>query len=287
MKRFFSIIVLLGPLTYFCISCNPAPEGFPTETALAQPTDTLAPSKTPEPTMTPIPTSTPTKTPIPTATLNATATGYAATHEAIAMTQRAKQTAAALVAEKTQQAEEAAWATLVEAGFITMTKGRLHDVDDFEETWAQRDWYRWWSFGYNLADFVVMTHVDWKSAPSDRTAFGGCDFVIRIKDRDNHLLVLLEVDGSAELGQMTPAGYDFLVYGNPKPGSTEKEGSADFTVVAEGGRISAFVNGERAFRQAVARTAAGDMGYTILSGTNKDYGTYCKFTSTHVWELEK
>jgi len=131
---------------------------------------------------------------------------------------------------------------------------------------------------------VIITHIDMKFA---LTAAGGCGFVFRIKDSDNHLLVLLDVDGTSELGQMTPDGYDYLTYGNPKPGSTEKEGSADFVVVAEGGRISAFVNGERAFREAVARTNAGDMGYTILSGTNKDYGTYCWFTNTRVWELKK
>jgi hypothetical protein len=285
MKRFCWILVFFCTLAVFSLSCNSAPKDAPTEVALAQPTATIVPTSTPEPTNTA--TSTPTETPIPTATPNASGTAQAATMQAVVVTQHAEQTAAAAAAQQTQQAEEALWAKLVEDGYITVPKGRLHTVDDFEQSWAQRDWYQWWSFSYNLADFVIMTHIDWKSAPSDRTAYGGCGFVIRIKDNNNHLLVLLDVDGSAELGQMTPAGYDYLTYGNPKPGSTEKEGSADFVVVAEGGRISAFVNGERAFREAVARTAAGDMGYTILSGTNKDYGTNWKFTITRVWELKK
>jgi len=53
--------------------------------------------------------------------------------QAVVVTQHAEQTAAAAAAQQTQQAEDDLWAKLVEDGYITMPKGRLHTVDDFEE----------------------------------------------------------------------------------------------------------------------------------------------------------
>jgi len=288
MKRFCLLIFLFAALVVFSLSCNSSPQAVSTEVALAQPTATLPPTSTPEPTATPIPTSTPTETPVPTATPNRTTTAQAATMEAVVVTQYAEQTAAAAVAQQTEQAEAALWEKMVEEGSLTQTKGRLHTVDDFDESWAQRNWYSWWSFGYDLADFVLMTHIDWKSTQSDKTAFGGCGFVFRIKDNDNHLLVLVYVNGSAGLGQMTPYGYETITTGNPLlQTDSEKEGSADFVIVADKEIITAYINGEKAFRKLVARTNSGDMGYTILSGTNKDYGTNCKFSNTRIWELKK
>jgi hypothetical protein len=286
MKHYCLIVFQLASLAVFSLSCSSAPKAVPTEVVLAQPTATLDPTSTPEPTFT----STPTETPIPTTTPNASATAQAATMEAVVVKQYAEKTAAAAAAKQTQQAEADLWAKLVDDGSITMTKGRLHTLDDFEESWAQRNWYRWWSFGYNLADFVLMTHVDWKSAPSDKTAVGGCGFVFRVQDENHHLLIIQFIDQTAGLGQMTSSGFEFQrkPWVNPDlKKSAEKEGSSDFLVAAEKEAVTVYINGVKAYRWYVARTTPGDIGYTIISGTNKDYGTYCNFTDTRVWELKK
>lgn len=286
MKRFCVSFVLCAFLSVFGFSCNTP------QTADLSPVDQATPSATltPLPTDTPAPTATNTLTPTasntPTSTPNATSTVMAATKEAVVEQQHIELTQAFLSAQRTQQAEDELWSKIAADSKMTLSKGRLYTVDDFEENWAQRNWYRWWWFDYNLADFVIMTHIDWESAPSDKTAYGGCGFVFRIKDESNHLLVLLSVFGTAGLGQMTPSGFEYLAWDRKLDINTEREGSADFVVVVEKEIITAYVNGEQSFRKLVARTNSGDIGYTIISGTNADFGTNCKFTNTRIWELE-
>ncbi len=262
---------------------------FATQTASA-PTDT----STPKPTETPTATLVPTETSTPTATPDVSATAAAATSAARQATQQANQTATAVAAAATQKAEDDFWAQMVSDGSITYTRGELFDVDDFEESWAQRDWYTWWWFGYNLSDFVISTHIQWE-IPEDSAFYdGGCGFVIRLKDENTHLVVFLNPRGDAELGAMSTSGFqyqgthwqnpDLPSFANVTPATT---GSADFTVVAEKEFVTVYVDGVRYYQWYVALTNSGDIGYTIVSGTNKDFGTYCNFSNTRIWELVK
>jgi hypothetical protein len=207
--------------------------------------------------------------------------------EAIIATQHAEQTAEAVSAQATQQAVDDLWALMVSDGSITYSRGALYTVDDFEQSWAQRNWYRWWSFGYDLSDFVLMTHIDWEY-PQDAVDEGGCGFVFRIKDESNHLLIYLTTHNSVSVGAMTPSGYmtsDVRWYTPHVETITAHNGGADFMVAAQGEIITAYLNGERTGQWYVARTRQGDIGYTILSGTNADTGTSCSFTDTRIWEL--
>jgi hypothetical protein len=288
----FLICILLGA----CGSPQTAQEVTPTQDVASIAATQTA--QVPTATSTSVPTATsppiPTATLVPTATPNQTATVMAGTQEASLSTQQARQTATAVSAQSTQQAEDDMWAQMVQDGSITYNKGVLYTVDDFEQSWAQRNWYQWWSFGYNLSDFVVMTHIDWQIPEGGTFGTGGCGFAIRIKDNDNHLVLFLTPQSSASLGAMTRSGFRYQSYhwqnpNNPNlsniaPATT---GSADFTVVAEKEFVSAYLNGERIYQWYVALTSPGDMGYTIVSGTNKDFGIDCKFTNTRVWELKK
>ena len=140
---------------------------------------------------------------------------------------------------------------------------------------------------------MISTHIDWETAEAS-FGNGGCGFAIRIADNNKHLVAFLTPNGGAELGAMTSSGYqaqgvrwknpDLLNLLTVNPPSS---GSADFTLVAEKDFVTAYVNGQRIYQWYVALTSPGDIGYTILSGTNKDFGTYCKFTNTQIWELVK
>ncbi len=249
-------------------------------------------TSTPPPTATS--TATPTATLVPTATPNLTATMVAATQEARVATQQAGQTATAVSAQATQQAEDKLWAQLEQDGSITYSKGALYEIDDFEESWAQRSWYRWWWFGYRFSDFVIKTHIEWEIPEDSAFGAGGCGFAIRIKDDDNHLIIFLTPKGSASLGAMSINGFQYQSFhwqnpDNPNYATVplETTGSADLIVIAEKEFVTAYINGEKVYQWYVALTSQGDIGYTIVSGTNKDFGISCKFTDTRIWELEK
>ena len=252
----------------------------PTSTATPQPTATA--------------TSTPTATLVPTATPKLTATMVAATQEARLATQQAGGTATAVSALATQQAEDLLWAQLEQDGSITYSKGSLYEIDDFEESWAQRSWYRWWWSGYRFSDFVVMTHIDWEIPEDAAFGTGGCGFAFRIKDENNHLIIFLTPKGSASLGAMTINGFQYQSFhwqnpDNPNFATIPQTtvGSADLIVVVEKEFVTAYINGEKIYQWYVALTDQGDVGYTIVSGTNKDFGISCKFTNTRIWGLEQ
>ena len=301
MKTRTKIIIATWLIALILSACGPsqaekdaqltqiAAYGFATQTALA-PTSTSTPEPTATATLTP--TATPTPTASPTNTPNAVLTDEAATMEAIMAKGNVEATAKAVSIQETQQAEDALWTKLANDGSITMKKGDLNTVDDFEESWAQRGWYQWWWFGYEMSNFVIKTHIDWRIPPDSFSDISGCGFVLRLEDENNHLVLVLTPSSSAFLGQMTPNGFQNLnakgVWINPDWEPTQGEtGSADFMVVAEQEEITAFINGVKSFRWVVARTNSGDIGYTIISGTNKDFGTSCKMTNTRIWELVK
>ncbi len=284
MQSFF-ICVVLSACTASQLVLAPAE----TPAVTLQPV-TESPPK-PSATFTPLPTATCTATATlaPTATPNLTSTSAAATRQASLATQQAEETAQAISVLATQQAEEDMWSKLVSDGTVTYSKGEQYSVDDFEESWAQRRWYRWWSFDYNLADFVLLTHIDWEY-PEGTTDEGGCGFVFRIKDEENHLVVFLTTHNSVQLGAMNPTGYQSQALrwsGTNLKSTNDTSGGADFVLVAQGEIITAYVNGEKSFQWVVARTNSGDMGYTIVSGTNAGTGTTCTFTNTKVWELDE
>ncbi len=268
-----------------------APAATPTQAATATalpPTSTY----TPEPTATA--TNTPTVTPTSTATPDAKATSAAATQAARSATQQANQTATAVSASATEQAIADVWTQLINDGSVTLTPGTVNSVDDFEQSWAQRGWYQWWNFDYNMSDFVIMTHVDWEIPENSNFGQGGCGFAVRIKDENSHLVIFLSPRGYPELGAMTYNGFSYQSYHwqNPEnpnfmtiaPATT---GSADFVIVAEKEFVTAYVDGVKIYQFYVSLTSPGDMGYTLVSGTNKDFGIYCKFTNTTVTELVK
>jgi hypothetical protein len=295
MKNIKRIIVSLLLVCIILTACGSnAPQATPTQdpAVLAATQTAQAPTatNTPEPTATS--TSTPTETPVPTETPDAKATSAAATQEAKAATQQANKTATAVSAQATQAAVDAVWAQLVADGTVTMNKGTEYPVDDFEQSWAQRNWYQWWSFDYTMADFVIMSHIEWEIPADSNFGVGGCGFAVRIKDENNHLVTFLSPRSNVSLGAMTPSGFQYQsfhwqnpdnpVYSSIPPALT---GSHDFIVVAEKDFVTAYIDGVKTFQWYVALTSPGDMGYTIVSGTNKDYGINCKFSNTTVWEL--
>ncbi|NTU54697.1 MAG: hypothetical protein HGA79_00425 [Anaerolineales bacterium] len=253
LNPLFSFFLVLAIVSLACGTAAPEPTSTP------EPTDTPAPTATVTATLTPTNTPRPSPTPRPTKTPN------------LAATERADEL----------NAEAQAYFDL---GYLETANGRFKEYDDFREEWAQLNWYQWWILSESTADFYMNAHFEWESAYQNADT-SGCGFVFAIQDNNDHyaafldrtrvLFLISNGSGTRELGRTRGTGR--VKFGNP--------GEADFTLIVKGHYAYVLVDevviGEYTLSQ--SQPVRGNLGLTILSGTNKDYGTRCEMTNLHAW----
>ena len=232
---------------------------------------TPAPTETPKPTLTPTKTATPTKTPKPTSTPRPTATPN-------------------LAATQKYEDYEAEIQSYVDAGYLSSTDGSIKEIDDFSYDWAQLGWYKWLQLGKNVSDFSMTAHFRWSSAYRNADE-SGCGFIFAINDGGHYALFLdrakvifLDADssyGSYALPVGKTRGTGRVKFDNPFEHPVE----ADFTLIVNDHTAYVLVNNEMIgqYTLSQSRILKGDVGLTVLSGTNKDYGTRCSMTDIHIF----
>ncbi len=175
---------------------------------------------------------------------------------------------------------------LYENGIITSTEGIYYQLPDFNESWAQINWYRWWRQGLILNHFVVRTNVEWESASNIANWFdSGCGFIFAKNGEEDYYGSFLALDGHVHtfrvknnIGAEIDSGY----YGRlDTPG-----GKAELMLAVDDYYMTFFVNGRKVARSYDRNLGEGMFGMTLHSGTNKDYGTRCQMKNIEVWELE-
>lgn len=235
-------------------ACSPLATPDPTSTATLQPTatNTVVPSKTPRPTSTPKPTRTP---------------NLAATQHMSAL-----------------QAEAQSY---FDQGYLASADGRFMEYDDFNEAWAQLGWYSWWTLEQNAKDFYMRAHFKWSSAYRSAD-LSGCGFAFAIQADNEHYAVFLDrskvyfVETAEYYRPFSPTrGTGRVNFGNPFDEPVE----ADFTLIVKGTTAYVLVDEELVgeYTLAQSKNLRGGLGLTLLSGTNKDFGTRCEMTDIHVW----
>lgn len=247
------LVILILVLNACSFSSTPAP------------TATPAATNTPEPTSTK--TATPTKTPLPTATPNMTAT-------------------------KRSEEWNAEIQGYFDEGYIGTTEGKYTRLDDFSEAWAQLNWYRSWIFEEAVGDFVFSGHFEWSSASKTPNPSGcGIMYAMRGKTRNDYKDYSVFLDRSELMYLRTEFG--FGKYVGKTRGTTkmklEEPLEADFTLIVYDHYSYVIVNGEVIAEYTLPQSdlIEGDFGVSILSGTNKGYGTRCEITEMRLWEPKK
>lgn len=168
---------------------------------------------------------------------------------------------------------------LVDSGVLLSANGTFYALEDFDHTWAQLGWYQWWGTDHSPENFAIAAHAEMTSA-SDRANWpdAGCGFVFAEKDNKNHNLAYLSMDGYVQIYGIRNGSWRFLAnkrYGNlPTPSS-----EADIALVVYNKRIIFFVNGQQVVSVIDKIMGSGDLNLTLLSGTNKDFGTRCRMTN--------
>lgn len=176
---------------------------------------------------------------------------------------------------------------LVEEGYLTEIEGTYHPLPDFDESWAQINYYDVWGTGFAPADFVISADIAWDSASDTANWFSsGCGFVFRVTEAGDHYLAFFAMDGHARFQRQVRGVYALL--GNGYYGKVDvPEGEASIMLVVEGSSFTFFVNGEKVHsRVDTALSSPGPLAYTLVSGTNKGYGTRCQMEQVELWVLD-
>lgn len=240
---------------------------------------------------------------------NDTSTAAASTAQAqVALTSEAAQATASMsnqlatgtagaatrIARATSTAAPMAGAVqrLVSEGYLTQGNGYFEPLLDFFREWAQINWYQWYPTGKAPADFVVRAEVVWQSASDKANWFNsGCGFVFRETPREgsdtalNHYLAYLGLDGVVYMSRQTNS--QFLELGQAKYGTVDvPEGRAHIMLAVQGDQFHFFVNDQHVLTRQDGALTAGNLNYTLLSGTNRDFGTRCEMTQVGLWWLQ-
>jgi hypothetical protein len=222
-------------------------------------------TSTPEPTLTI--TTTPTNTPRPSPTLRPTGTPN------VAATQHIEKRSAEIQ-------------SYYETGYLSSTEGQLVEVEDFRYEWAQLGWYNRLLFWESVDDFFLSAHFKWESA-LETSNVSGCGFIFGLQPNDDHYAVFLDRRQVYFLTTDHSLGYSKPVSPTRGTGRVKFEypAEADFTLIVDDVYAYVLVDGELKgeYTLAKSRPQRGDLALTVLSGTNKDYGTRCEMTDLHLW----
>jgi len=242
-----SVLILSPACSTFA---PPAPTG--TSTPMPTATNTVIPTKTSRPTSTPRPTMTPNLAATQhMSDLNGEAQGY------------------------------------FDEGYTSSADGRFMEYDDFKEEWAQLGWYSWWVLDQNAKDFYMTAHFKWSSAYRSAD-LSGCGFAFAIQEDQDHYAVFLDqskvyfVESTDYYRAFSPThGTGRVDFENP----FDQPAEADFTLIVKGTTAYVLVDEELIgeYTLAQSKNLRGGLGLTLLSGTNKDFGTRCEMTNIRVW----
>lgn len=172
-------------------------------------------------------------------------------------------------------------------GAISSPDGTYTNLGDFQESWAQIGWYQWWSTNNKLENFVVHAQTNWESASLTADWFNaGCGFVFRAKDENNHYMIYLALDGNVYMKGYVD-GY-YREFGKGYVGDLPHiQGEADVILAVDGNQITFYVNGKKVFHREETEFSSGDFAFTLVSGTNKGFGTRCTMKNVELWTLKK
>jgi hypothetical protein len=173
-------------------------------------------------------------------------------------------------------------------GYVTTTDGDITPLADFKQEWAQLGWFNWWTFDPNVTtgkEFIFKGHFSWSSATSSPDP-SGCGIIFGLQDSGDFYAVFLD---NKRIYFYMYRSQLYAVGKTSGKGTTNFSNPAesDFALAVSNGKAYASVDGAvTTYTLSVDQTSAGTFAVSLMSGTNRDYGTRCEATKMVVWSAK-
>lgn len=260
MKRIV-ILVISAVLVMSCLATGPAsvtPAAPATVVA-----NTNLPSSTPEPTDLPEPTNTPmpTKTQAPT---------YTPTPDVFA-----------LVEDQIKSYKSSELSTI----FTEFTESGSYTLDDLSYTGARQYTLFPKYLDFQPEEFILLSKVKWEHSSAKITASAAsCGFMFRNNDTDKSYFAVISADGNTRLINIHDDRWDGVAHQKIRSQTFNAQtDEVDMLLAVLPDRFVMAVDGEIILDQALTWDSTGYFGYSLISGTNRDYGTRCSFSDTIIF----
>ncbi len=228
----------------------------------------------------PAPTAMPPATPVPptataTATLEPTSTPKPTATPDTAATEQAN-------------ARQKLLESYVEAGYIPSASGAFEEVPEFQDAWAQIGWYQWYPLNEDTyGDLVFQGHFSWQTA-LQTSDLSGCGIVFGVQPNQDHYAIFLD---RSRIAFMMNRGGNVYEVGKTKGSGRPKlsqPGEADIAIIVTGAKAVVIVDGQpTTYTLSADQSSSGEFAVSILSGTNKDFGTRCTISDAYIWTPEE
>jgi hypothetical protein len=174
---------------------------------------------------------------------------------------------------------------LSDMGILHTITGEYHRINDFDENWAQIDWYQWWRTDYAPENFVIRVDASWESASMIANwENSGCGIIFSDRGVNDHSAVFLTMDGYVRTHKYK-GGYLYQQQGGYFGKFDVPSDSAELIVVVENQWLTVLVNGEQVVHYQDVYIAKGYVALSLVSGTNKDFGTRCSMQNIDFWDI--
>ncbi|MFN3308799.1 MAG: hypothetical protein ACK44E_06260 [Anaerolineales bacterium] len=180
---------------------------------------------------------------------------------------------------------------LYNEGYIASREGTFTKLDDFTEAWAKLDWYQYWYQGdERYANFILSFSAKMQSA-SDKANWhhAGCGLVFRHVDNDNHMFLIIAQNGIMSLRKRVK-DLVYIVRDSKKYSAQIPVEKVYVTMIVDGMSVYIFADGTKVLeaREPLLGSTLreGRLAFSVMSGTNKGYGTRCSMTNIWLWELK-
>ncbi len=168
-------------------------------------------------------------------------------------------------------------------GKVDSLEGKYIHIDDIKKSLSKIDYYNWEHSGYSPIDFVVRVDVKWDSAYEKANInASGCGFVFRASETE-HYLGLLALDGNVYFGRNQNGSLAHWLNQSYYKQVGFPSGGAELMLVVQGTHFDFYVDQIKVVTGQHHMLTEGALGFTVLSGTNKDWGTKCEFINIDLW----
>lgn len=177
-------------------------------------------------------------------------------------------------------------AELNQAGLVSSVEGDYYRLEDFEESWAQLNYYDWWPTD-KAAESFVMSGKAFVSSASDNADWfsSACGISFSLVDNDNHDILWIAMDGRAYLMSIHKGNRQILEIDRWGQ-ATKTNFIVRYLLVVDNQRVTLFIDDKEILSVYDRLNGPGIIANTLVSGTNKDYGTRCKMSDTDLWIIK-